>query len=298
MNETEETAEAEGKKGRRKKPRKEKPPKVKKEKPPKVKKEKPPKVKKEKPPKVKKEKPPKVKKEKPPKVKKEKPPRKQKKKKGGEEGAEGEEEEQGSGGGKKKLLLILLPAVLVVAAAAVFLGTRLLGGGKDPGDDPPEESVSDEAEVPPEEGEDGEGAEDGEETEPEPTQSLQITTRMTTAEVVSYIEHLSPSVLGLEGDSMDDYELFASESIILVDGRTCTQVRVYGDGPAGTNEIKGIYFLSRDGKRYLYRYDEETNTVEQLDTGNARIDEKAGTVILTDTDGEAEGGDDAEAEAP
>ena len=286
MDETEEKDE--GKKGRRKKPKKEKPPKVKKEKPPKVKKEKPPKVKKEKPPKVKKEKPPKVKKEKPP---------RKKKKAEAAEGAEGEEGEEGGkkGGGKKKLLLILLPAVLVVAAAAVFLGTRLLGGNKEPKDDPPEEGVSEEAETP-EEGEEN-AEEGGEETEaaPEPTEPLQITTRMTTSEVVSYIEHLSPEVLGLEGEDMSEYELFASESIILVDGRTCTQVRVYGDGPAGTNEIKGIYFLSRDGKRLLYRLDEETNTVVQINTKNARIDEEAGTVTLTESDSEAEGGDEAEA---
>lgn len=293
---------------------KEKKPKEKKEKPPKVKKEKPPKVKKEKPPKVKKEKPPKVKKEKPPKVKKEKPPKvkKEKKKKNVPEGAEGEEE-GGGGGGKKKLLLILLPVLLVVAAGAVFLVTRVLGRMPDPPQDGDETVATDEAgeeEAGDAEdagdGEDGEGAdaEGGEETEgeeppaPAPTEYLEIRTTMTTSDVVNFFRRIPPERLGLSGDSMDDYEIFPSDSIVRVDGHICSRVIVYSDdGTAGTNEVVGTFFLSRDFRRLLYRYDAETGTVTQIDTSAYTVHEDTGTVTLNGEEAGEEGEEEETEEA-
>lgn len=273
--------------------------KEKKEKAPKPKKEK-----KEKKPKVKKEKPPKPKKEKKPKVKKEKPPRPKKEKKvkartkaaadGG--GTGGEEEEEKKGFGKKKLLLILLPVVVAVAATAVFLIPQVLGtigGDREADGDAPSEAGET---APPEDGEPEESAPpagDGE-TEGDTSQSGaaggavsgsgEVHTGMTTAQVVGYVEGLSPAVLGLEGTDMSEYEVYASDSVVLIDGRVCTQVRVYDDSSVGTNEIKGIFFLSRDSARILYRYDSDTDSVYQMEVGSARYDESSGTVTLTEAE--------------
>ena len=269
----------------------------KKEKTPKVKKEKAPKPKKEKKPKVKKEKAPKPKKEKAPKPKKEKAPKtKTKAAKGGAEGEEAEEE----GGGKKKLLLILLPVVVAVAVTAAFLVPKVLGGiggnAEETGDDPGEPETSSQAESGEPEGdsaaENGE-PEDGADGEAEAASSGdaddgEIHTGMTTAQVVGYVESLSPAVLGLEGKDMSEYEVYASDSIVLVDGRVCTQVRVYDDSSVGTNEVQGIFFLSRDSQHILYRYDPETDSVYEMSVNSARYDASSGTVTLTEGE-EAEG---------
>ena len=278
--------------------KKEKAPKEKKEKAPKPKKEKKPKVKKEKAPKPKKEKKPKVKKEKPPKPKKEKAPKA--KTKAAEGGAEGEEAEEGSGG-KKKLLLILLPVVVAVAVTAAFLLPNVLGGiggnAEETGDDPgkPETSSRTESGEPegdpaaengaPEDGADGETDGEADAAPSGGTDDGEIHTGMTTAQVVGYVESLPPASLGLKGDNMSEYDVYASDSIVLVDGRICTQVRVYDDSGVGTNEVQGVFFLSRDGERLLYRYDPETDSVYQMEIDSARYDASSGTVTLTEGTG-------------
>ena len=282
---------------------------AKKEKTPKEKKEKAPKPTKEKKPKVKKEKAPKPKKEKAPKPKKEKAPKA--KTKAAKGGAEGGEAEEGSGG-KKKLLLILLPVVVAVAVTAAFLLPNVLGGisggaegsegdlgeteknsqaesgepedgsaaGDSEPDGEPEDAAGETA------GETAVGAADG--TSSGDADAGEIHTGMTTAQVVGYVESLPPASLGLKGDNMSEYEVYASDSIVLVDGRVCTQVRVYDDSAVGTNEVKGIFFLSRDSARLLYRYDPETDSVYQMEVGSARYDASSGTVTLTEGAG-AEG---------
>ena len=234
---------------------------------------------------AKKEKAPKEKKPKKEKPKKEKPPKKPKKGKGGAEGTE--EGGKGKKKGFNKLFLILIPVVLSVAAAGVLFFTGVIGGKR--GETPPdtegtEETEGTEGTEGTEEGEEGEegeetegteeGSGDGEtdpeeelpEEEPEPVEpALQIRSTMTTSEIVSFVQHLSPKVLGLEGEDMSAYTVFASEGVTLVDGNTCARVNVYSKGEkSGTNDIEGVYFLTRYGTRRLYEYNQIEGTVREI----------------------------------
>ena len=271
------TEEKKGKKKKEKKPKKEKPPKEKK---------------------PKKEKPPKEKK-----PKKEKPPKEKKAKKGKDapEGAEGEE-----GGKKKgpPLLLILIPvfvvAIVGVAALVMFVILPRLRGGSADADEIPEdpdaaltaqventerakkgdksddadaEASDDEsadADAESGDGESAEGAEgdaDGAEASPpEEEKSVDIVVSMTTSESIAYFRGLSPESLGLPGESMDDYDIFASEHLIFVDDVPCKEFRVYSIADkTGTNHVEGLYLMTQRGARKLYRLDEATNTVTELE---------------------------------
>ena len=237
----------------------------------------------------KKEKTPKVKKEKAPKPKKETTV-KEKTTAAAKGGGDGAEEEKS--GGKKKLLLILLPVVVAVAVTAAFLLPKVLGSIRGDTEGVEVEKVSQAESGEPEEGEpsagEGEPADGPDETDGEAEElssgepdDREIHTGMTTAQVVGYVEGLSPTVLGLEGKDMSEYEVYASDSIVLVDGRVCTQVRVYDDSSVGTNEVQGIFFLSRDSQRILYRYDSETDSVSEVSLRPAQYDAASGTVTLT-----------------
>lgn len=82
---------------------------------------------------------------------------------------------------------------------------------------------------------------------------------------VEGFKQLSPSVLGLEGDSMDDYNVYVQDGMILVYGSPCVRISVYSlDEVSGTNEIAGSYFLSADG-HHVYHYDVESNSVQELE---------------------------------
>ena len=75
---------------------------------------------------------------------------------------------------------------------------------------------------------------------------------------------LSPSVLGLPGSSMDEYNVYVQDGTILVYGSTCIRLSVYAKSASGSNEIAGNYFLSADGQ-HLYKYDLANNSVEELE---------------------------------
>ncbi|NCC66739.1 MAG: hypothetical protein EOM14_00905 [Clostridia bacterium] len=88
---------------------------------------------------------------------------------------------------------------------------------------------------------------------------------MTLSESVDFINSLSPSTLGLQGKNMSEYNVYAEENSVLVDGNTCAKIMVYcQSSSAGTNVIQGIYFLSRDGDD-LYRLNTDTDEVSRLD---------------------------------
>ena len=236
--------------------------------------------------KEKKAKAPKPKKEKKPKAPK---PKKEKKPKKGK-GAGGEDgESTGKRGPNKKLLILLIGIVLLMGIAA-FLVIKVfkLFPSLVPEEDPtPTETVeAGEGEEPGEDAEPGEDEEPagdadaegepagGEAAPPEETEDTpeteqrypaEIHTQITNAQVMEFIESLSPSLLGLEGEDMSDYEMFASDNVSIIDGIYCTQVRVYSKNPsAGTNDIEGIYFVTRGNARHLYRYDEFTETVTEI----------------------------------
>jgi len=86
----------------------------------------------------------------------------------------------------------------------------------------------------------------------------------TMQEVAEYFAACKPSDLGLEGESMVEYEIYPLDAVVHVDGVQCFRVNIY-DREEGveTNVIRGIYLLSGDMGR-LYRLDPETETVTLL----------------------------------
>lgn len=232
--------------------------------------------------KVKAPKPEKEKKPKAPKPKKEKKtkapkPKKEKKAKKGKSSGGGDEEGKGKGGlFANKKLLILLIGIVVLMGVAAFLVLKVFKLFPSQPEGPELTESSDfvepdgetEQETPDETGEDGE-TESPEQTEDSPEQEqkypTEIHTQITNAQVMEFVQALSPSLLGLEGEDMSGYEMFASDNVSIIDGMYCTQVRVYSKNPsAGTNDIEGIYFVSRGSQRHLYRYDEFTETVTEI----------------------------------
>lgn len=249
--------------------------------------------------KPKKEKPPKPKKEKPPKPKKEKKPKKGKETPEGAEGGEGGKKKKGP-----PLLLILIPVFVVVIAAALVVifvvlpklrkppaeetapddpdaalsaqvenTERAKKGDKQDKDAANEEATDDsgkkgkqDAEAPPDAEIDPDA--DAEVPPPEEEQKpadVDIVVSMTTSESISYFRSLPPEALGLPGESMKDYDIFASEHLILVDGVPCKKFHVYSfAGKAGTNSVEGSYLLTQRGARKIYKLDEATNTITEL----------------------------------
>ncbi len=90
-------------------------------------------------------------------------------------------------------------------------------------------------------------------------------TALTVADAVTFLCSLSPQVLGLEGDSMDEYTVYPAEGLVTVDGELHTELSVYRhDGEAGTNDFQGCYLLSRGPQRRLYLLDRFTREVTEL----------------------------------
>ncbi len=90
----------------------------------------------------------------------------------------------------------------------------------------------------------------------------------TVTQVVESLRDLPPSVLGLEGDSMDDYRIYTQDGTAKVDGIPCLRMSVYKITENGGNEVAGHYFLSTDGL-HVYKFDVATNTVVELDIQDA-----------------------------
>ena len=75
---------------------------------------------------------------------------------------------------------------------------------------------------------------------------------MTLTEAVDYFHTLIPSVLGLEGETMDNYQVLALDGAVLVGTTPCLRMNVYKkDEKTGTNGIAGQYLFSNTG-RELY----------------------------------------------
>lgn len=80
-------------------------------------------------------------------------------------------------------------------------------------------------------------------------------------EQLEKIKGLSPSQLGLDGASMDEYEIFPVEGFVKVDGLDCRRFNVY-DNSAGAN-IVSIIMLSAD-QQHIYYMDPASNAVTEL----------------------------------
>lgn len=82
---------------------------------------------------------------------------------------------------------------------------------------------------------------------------------------VEGFKQLNPAVLGLEGSSMEEYNVLVQDGLIMVYGSPCVRISAYSvNQQTGSNEIAGSYFLSADGQ-HVYRYDTESNSVEELE---------------------------------
>jgi len=87
---------------------------------------------------------------------------------------------------------------------------------------------------------------------------------MTMHEAQEYLESLTPEMLGLEGESMDDYDVFTFDGTVIVDNRACVRMNVYSiDNVQQSNEFMGCYLMSLDG-RHLYRLDTSTQEIVEL----------------------------------
>lgn len=88
---------------------------------------------------------------------------------------------------------------------------------------------------------------------------------MTVEETVEYFKRLSPQVLGLEGKTLAEYEVFHNQASIPVNGLPCLEISVYHlDEDAHTNEAVGTYLLARDGTA-LYQLEPETDKITPLE---------------------------------
>lgn len=98
-------------------------------------------------------------------------------------------------------------------------------------------------------------------SEPETTTS----SGKTLAEKMDYFESLSPALLGLEGTSMAEYEVYAMSGTVLVDHYACLQINVYSkQNPVETNDPCGVYLMTSD-EQHIYRLDKLTGVVTELD---------------------------------
>jgi hypothetical protein len=87
---------------------------------------------------------------------------------------------------------------------------------------------------------------------------------LTVAGAVDYVKSFTPTQLGLEGSSMEEYRVYAQDGSVYVDGMPCLRVKVCSaDSERQFNNIAGNYLITGD-KRHLYSLDEVTGTVEEL----------------------------------
>ncbi len=70
---------------------------------------------------------------------------------------------------------------------------------------------------------------------------------MTVDETTDFFLKLTPKELGLEGESMEEYEVYPSEKAVPVNGLPCMKLIVYQKSAAGTNAPVSTYLVARDG---------------------------------------------------
>lgn len=106
---------------------------------------------------------------------------------------------------------------------------------------------------------------DGRVKDPPPPVTPAGPAALTADQALEYIQSLEPAALGLEGTSMEDYDLLLQDGSVLIDNNPCVRINAYRvNSQTGTNEIGGNYFLSLDGA-HVYRLDVDSNSVEELD---------------------------------
>ena len=71
----------------------------------------------------------------------------------------------------------------------------------------------------------------------------------------------NPARLGLPGQSMSEYEIYAMGGFVTVDGYDCRRFTIHSRENPGT--IMGIYLISADLQHY-YQLDPDTNIIMEL----------------------------------
>lgn len=100
----------------------------------------------------------------------------------------------------------------------------------------------------------------------EQPEEVQDEKELTVTDAVEFLHGLPPSVLGLAGDSMEEYQIFPAQEVVSVDGLPCSKLFVYRvNEKTGTNVIQGVYFLSRGEERRLFMLDREKGEVAGLE---------------------------------
>jgi hypothetical protein len=108
-----------------------------------------------------------------------------------------------------------------------------------------------------------EGAISTGEEEEEPAEE-QAQEGLTLVTAVDYLRSLTPDELGLDGSSMDEYEIYALDGAVYVDGRPCLRLKVCStDNLQQANEISGNFLITGD-KTHVYSLDEANGIVKEL----------------------------------
>ena len=83
---------------------------------------------------------------------------------------------------------------------------------------------------------------------------------------IEKIKGMSPSQLGLDGESMEEYEIFPVEGFVKVDGLDCRRFNLYRRVESGGGhypDLEGIIMLSAD-QEHIYWLDPESNAGTEL----------------------------------
>lgn len=87
---------------------------------------------------------------------------------------------------------------------------------------------------------------------------------LSSTEAVDYMKRIDPKLLGLPGENMDAYTVYALDGAVLINNYPSIRLNVYTKSAGGmTNEIVGQYYLSADGE-HLYRQNDATGEVDEL----------------------------------
>ena len=79
---------------------------------------------------------------------------------------------------------------------------------------------------------------------------------------MDYLKELHPSVLELEGDSMEAYNIYIMTGFTYVDGEACLRIKIYTtDEKTKTNVYAGTYFMSGNGE-HIYRLSDDGLAIE------------------------------------
>lgn len=85
---------------------------------------------------------------------------------------------------------------------------------------------------------------------------------MTIDETIDYFNRLSPSSLGLSGESMEEYEVYPTAKAIPVDNLPCMKITVYAKTEEGTNAPLDTFLVARDGTAVYRLVDGQAEKLE------------------------------------